>query len=124
MNARPYKFTTGASTNLQRVSNGPAAFFGGSFVCTTADAYYVKFYWWKPTASAETPTVGTTAPQLTIQVPSFDETNGIGGNLPVSFPCGIMGNDGQLWVAVTKGAADSDTTATDSGQGVITLFIQ
>lgn len=124
MNARMYKFTTLNTTNLRQVSDGPAAVYGGSFVNTTADAYYVKLYWFKPTASAAAPTVGTTVPDVTIQVPSFDEAAGIGGNLPVAFPFGLMQNSGQLYIAVTGAAGDSDTTAVAAGQGVITLFLQ
>ena len=124
MTARTFKFTTANTTNLRQVAQGPSVFKGGSFVNTTDDPYYVKLYWFQPTASAATPTVGTTIPQMTIAVPPLDvSTFGQPGTICPSWPDGINGGQGQLFVAVTGAAGDTDTTAVASGQGVITLLV-
>jgi hypothetical protein len=124
MSARPYKFTTAASTNLQLVAQGPCVLKGASLVNTTDDPYYVKLYWFRPTSSAAAPTVGTTVPDITIAAPPLENTNfGLPGTLCPSWPEGVVAGPGQLWVAVTGAAADNDTTNVGSGQGVITLLV-
>lgn len=122
MTSRVYKFTTANTTNLRQVAQGPCVVKGASLVNTTADPYYVKLYWFRPTAIAATPTVGTTVPDMTIAVPPLDDTAGQPGTLCPSWPEGIAGG-GQLFVAVTGAAADSDTTAVAAGQGVISLIV-
>lgn len=122
MTSRAFKLTTANTTNLTQVSGGPCVLRGASLVNTTDDPYYVKFYWYTPTNSAPTPTVGTTIPNLTIAAPPLDATAGADGTLCPSWPEGVTGN-GQLFIAVTGAAADSDTTAVASGQGVISLLV-
>jgi len=109
MSSVPYKFTTTASTNLQSVRAGQTANITGISVANVATAVYLKFYW---TNSAVT--VGTTVPNMTIGVAASANTLQM---LPA-----ITGN-GQLWVAVTGAAADSDTTSAASG-AVVTLFVE
>ena len=115
----PYKFNTTASTNLQVVRAGQTANVKGIVAVNTA-AYeiFVKCYWTGSTPTA--PTVGTTVPALTFAVPALGTTS---GGLTVSFPDGITMN-GQLYVAVTKLAADTDTTATAAGDGIVTILVE
>lgn len=125
MSARPFKFTTENTTNLRKVSDIGAALKGVCLLNTTANEYFVKLYWYRPTVAAPEPVVGTTIPQMTIPVPPFVEAVfGLPGNTIASWPDGIVGNDGQLWCAVTAVAADSDTTAVAAGQGICTLLIE
>lgn len=124
MSSRPYKFTTLNTTNLRQVAQQPCVLKGASLVNTTDDAYYIKLYWFRPTASAATPTVGTTIPDMTIAAPPLTNVDfGQPGTLCPSWPDGVIGGPGQLFVAVTAGAGDSDNTAVAAGQGVITLLV-
>jgi lysozyme family protein len=111
----PYKFTTTASTNLQVVRAGQTANLKGLSVANVATAIYVKFYWFSPSGSASAPTVGTTVPNLTVGVVAS-------ANTLQSWPDGITGN-GELWVAVTAAAADSDSANAASG-AVVTLLVE
>lgn len=118
---RPYKFTTAAGLNLQKVGNGNTKFRGGAFVNTTDDPYYVKLYWSTLEAG---PVVGTTVPDVTIGVPPLaDEDNFGSGMTGFSLAEGLAARSGNLWIAATGAAADSDTTNTSSGQGVVTVFV-
>lgn len=124
MTARAFKFTTANTTNLTLLSAQPAVFKGGSFLNTTANEYFIKLYWFTPTASAEAPTVGTTIPNMTIMVPPFVEAVfGLPGCVTPSYPEGVTGN-GKLYCAVTAVAADSDTTAVAAGQGILTFLLE
>jgi hypothetical protein len=117
----PYKFTTTASTNLQLVRAGQTANFKGIVAqCVAAYDIFLKLYWFTPTASATAPVVGTTIPQLTIAIASSNLQT---PDANFSWPDGITGN-GQLWVAVTKVASDTDTTAVAAGDGIITLLVE
>src|SRR5882672_5730994 len=100
MAAVPYHFTTAASTNLQPVRAGSTANLKGFAMANVATAMFLKFYWFTPTGSAVSPTVGTTVPNLTLGFAASVNTN-------QSWPDGITAN-GQLWIAVTAAAADSD----------------
>ena len=112
----PYKFTTANTTNLQPVRAGQTANLKGIVaVGTAAYEIFVKLYW-----TNTAPTVGTTVPNLTFAVPALGTTT---GGLTASFPDGITGN-GELWVAVTKLAADTDTTVVVAGDGIITLLVE
>ena len=125
MSARPVKFTTANTTNLTLLSEQPAVFKGGSFLNTTANEYFIKLYWFVPTASASAPTVGTTVPQMTIMVPPFVEALlGLPGCVTPSFPDGVIGNTGKLYCAVTGAAGDTDTTAVAAGQGILTFLLE
>lgn len=117
----PFKFTTAATTNLQAVRAGQTANIKGySAVNSAAYPIFIKLYWFANTAAASAPTVGTTVPNMTI---------GVNANATLvqgqteGWPDGITGN-GELWVAVTKVAADTDTTAVASGDGIITLLVE
>jgi hypothetical protein len=118
--ANVFRLVTGGSTNLTKVKDSPAVVKGIIAVNTAAYAIFVKLYSWRPTAAAPTPTVGTTAPAVTIEIPS----NVGAGAIQESWPDGFSVGDGNLFVAVTKLAADSDTTAVIAGDGLISLLIE
>jgi len=112
----PYKFTTAASTNLQPVRAGQSANIKGYAVANVATAIYIKLYWFtENSASVEGPVVGTTVPNMTIGIAAS-------ANDHESFPDGITGN-GQLWVAVTAAAADTDSANAAAG-AVVTLLVE
>jgi hypothetical protein len=115
MAAVPFKFTTTASTNLQPIRATMTANLKGFSVANVATAIYIKLFWFTPTASATGITVGTTVPNLTIGVAAS-------ANVTQSFPDGVTG-EGQLWVAVTAAAADSDSANAASG-AVVTLLVE
>ncbi len=115
MSSVPYKFTTAASTNLQKVRDGQTANLKGFAVANVATAIYIKLYWFTPVSNADGPTVGTTIPNMTIGV-------GASANDHEGWPDGITGN-GQLWVAVTAAAADSDSGVAAAG-AVVTLLVE
>lgn len=111
----PYKFTTLASTNLQKIRDGQTANFKGFAVANVATAIYIKLYWFPPVSSGDGPSVGTTVPNMTIGIAAS-------ANDHEGWPDGITGN-GQLWVAVTAAAADTDSANAAAG-AVITLLVE
>ncbi len=125
MSARPIKFTTLNTNNLRKLADPGAVLKGGSFINTTANEFFIKLFWYRETAAAPTPTVGTTVPQMTIMVTPFVEAVlGLSGSVIASWPDGVIYNDGGLWVAVTAVAADSDNTAVAAGQGILTFLLE
>jgi hypothetical protein len=120
MTASVYRLVTLGSTNLNQVSNAPAKVKGIIAVNTAAYAIFVKLYWFLPTASASGPTVGTTPVSVTIEIPALATS---GGGIAYSFTEGFMHLSGNLFIAVTKLAAESDTTAVIAGDGLISLLV-
>ncbi len=120
MTAAVYRLVTANSTNLNQVRASPATVKGIIAVNTAAYAIFVKLYWFKPTASASGPTVGTTPPHVTIEIPALSTS---AGGIQNSFTEGFSGGDGNLFIAVTKLAADTDTTAVAAGDGLISLLV-
>jgi hypothetical protein len=123
MTSRVFKLTTANTTNLTRVAENQSVLKGLSLLCTTDAPYYVKFYWFRPNASAATPTVGTTVPDLTVACPPLDPATGADGTICPSWPEGVAKGPGQLFIAVTAAAADSDTTAVAAGQGIVSIIL-
>jgi hypothetical protein len=111
----PFHFTTAASTNIQPVRAGQTANFKGFSAANVATANWLKLYWYTPTAAAQAPVVGTTVPNFTIGLI-------VSGQQQASWPDGITG-EGQLWVAVTGAAADSDASNAAAG-AVISLLVE
>jgi len=120
MTASVYRLVTTGSTNLNKVRDSVATVKGIIAVNTAAYEIFVKLYWFKPTATASAPVVGTTPPQVTIAIPALGTAT---GGLQEAWPDGFNGGDGNLWIAVTKLAADSDTTAVVAGDGLISLLV-
>ncbi len=119
MTSSVLKLTTAGSTNLTKVG-GPQKLKGLIGVNTAAYEIFVKFYWFIPTASAEAPTVGTTVPDMTIGIPALGTTT---GTVNAYFQDGVMKN-GVLYFAVTKLAADTDTTVVVAGDGIISVLYE
>lgn len=107
--------TTGATTNLTRLSGSGAKLSGIEVTNTAAYAIFVKL-WWGNTI----PVVGTTVPTLVITCPAAATS---GGGTGRDWSSGITGN-GQLWCWVTKLAGVTDTTATVAGDGIIAFLVE
>lgn len=120
MTASVLKLATANTTNLTKVKDQPASLKGISCLNTSAAAIFLKFYWYIPTASAPTPTVGTTVPDITIELPALGTTT---GNVIQSWPDGLQ-KAGLLFLAVTNLAADSDSTVVAAGSGLISVFYE
>jgi hypothetical protein len=114
------KLTTANSTNLTKLKEGQATLKGIAALNTTAAAIFLKFYWFIPTNSAALPTVGTTVPDITIELPALGTTT---GNVLQSWPDGVS-KAGELYLAVTNLAADSDATVVAAGSGIISVFYE
>jgi hypothetical protein len=110
MAAVPYKFTTAASTNLQPIRAGQSANFKGISMANVATAMYVKLYW-----TNALPVVGTTVPNMTMGFAASV-------NEKIDWGDGVTGN-GEMWVAVTAAAADSDSGVAAAG-AVITILVE
>lgn len=121
MTAQVFRLVTAGSTNLTKVKDSPAVVKGIVAVNTAAYAIFVKLYNWRPTAAAPTPTVGTTAPAVTIEIPALGIAS---GGVQQSWPDGFSVGDANLFLAVTKLAADSDTTVVVAGDGLISLLYE
>lgn len=114
MTALVRKITTAASTNLTKIKDGPANFKG--FVANgSAGAMFVKLYWYTPTPTAPVPVVGTTVPDITLQI-----ANTAGDH--ESFPDGIT-KAGELWVATTAAAVDTDS-AVVAANNTVSIFYE
>lgn len=111
-----YHFTTAGTTNLTEITTGnKSTNFKGCYAANAAAyAIYLKLYWQGNSNSA--PVVGTTAPNATIQIP----TTGLNDHISRDSLTSV----GPLWIAVTKLAADADTTAVVAGDGIITLLLE
>jgi hypothetical protein len=111
MAAMKFRFVSAASTNLNQVKGYGANLKGALLINTNAAARYVKLY-----ESTDTPTVGTTAPAFTIEVPASSQ-------VPLTWSDGI--NFGKtMWVATTTGVADTDSTAVGAGDLYVQLFVE
>lgn len=116
--ASVFKQNSANSTNLQRVGNVTGIkCYGYNIVNTNAAIRYVKIYWGPPgnwSSSGSTPTVGTDVPSITVLVPATSTAvgNWVQGN----------GNQGEMWMSTTTGAADSDATAVGAGDLLTSLF--
>jgi hypothetical protein len=112
--ATPYILNSLATTNGALILTGTSglhAFYASNIGATTA---YVKLY-----NKATAPTVGTDVPAMVIPVPS-NATDGLG---TATLPIGTNGFRFALGlgIAITGGAADSDTTAVAAGQVKVML---
>lgn len=125
MTARVYRFVTAATNNLQKTGSAACKLVGASLINTLDTPFYVKFWWLKPiVGGAQLPTVGTTVPDLVIEVPAADPTTGATGSVCPSWPGGIAQAGAPLWVACVTGSANSDNTAVAAGQGNVNLLVE
>lgn len=116
------KLTAANTTNLTKVKDGPAFLKGCELLNTTAAAVFIKFYWHIPTAAVPVPVVGTTVPDITIEIPALGTATGSDGR---DWPNGIMKNAGAvLFFAITNLAPDNDATAVAAGSAIVTIFFE
>jgi hypothetical protein len=105
----PSKLVLADTTNAGFVKSSAGQIYNVvAFNAHATDEYYLKLF-----NKASAPVVGTDVPVFII---------GVGPNSPenVPFPTGLYFSVGIAY-AVTKGVADSDTTALDAGAGVISF---
>lgn len=101
-----------ASTNATAVKTSAGTVYAITASNTNAAARYLKYY-----NKASAPTVGTDVPILTVVLPPGATTSVNLGNLGHRFATGIA-------LAITSGAADSDTGAVAAGEvKVLTSFV-
>lgn len=111
MSSGKFRQVSAASTNLAPVKGFGSNLTGALIINTNAAVRFVKLY-----DSTDQPTVGTTVPALTIEVPAS-------GQLYLAWPQGI--NFGHsMWSATTVNAVDSDTTAVGAGDLITQLFFE
>lgn len=120
MTASVLRLVVANTTNLTKVKDQPASLKGIAALNTTAAAIFLKFYWYVPTASNPTPAVGTTVPDITIEIPALGTTT---GTILQSWPDGLQ-KSGLLFLAVTNLSADSDNTAVAANSGIISVFYE
>jgi hypothetical protein len=111
MSAMKFRQVSGASTNLALVKAYAGNLTGAVIINTNAAARFVKLY-----ESTDLPTVGTTVPALTIEIPASSQVV-INQHAAVNFSRSI-------WMATTVNAADSDTTAVGAGDLITQLFVE
>jgi hypothetical protein len=118
MAATPFKLTAANTTNLTRLKDvGSGVLKSVDALNTTAAAVFLKFYWFPFNASAPAPTVGTTVPDLTLEIPALGTTT---GNLTRDWATGLS-KAGVLWFAITNLAADSDNTVVAANSAIVTI---
>lgn len=109
-----FSVTTGAPA-LQAVGppNKQINVTGISVTSDTTNICYLKI-WWQGNSNAS-PTIGTTAPNVTIQIPAST-------GLTQTF-YSPLSNAGPCFAALTKNATDTDVTALTGG-ATATIFIE
>lgn len=112
----PFHFTTTTGTPALTAINGgqPVGFSGAGASNAESATIYLKLWWQKNKTTV--PVIGTTSPDLTIQIPST-------GLVPFTLIRSLNAG-GSCYYAVTANAADTDDTALTSGGDVITLFLE
>jgi hypothetical protein len=109
-----YKFITGTGTPAL-LPLGVVGFIGAcASNLETTTVIFLKLWWQHDTATI--PVIGTTAPDITIPIPSA-------GLPPFALPLSLNMGGGPVFAAVTKLGADTDTTALSTGGEVVTLFL-
>lgn len=124
MSANIFRQVSAASTNLTRIKQFGANLIGGIIINTNAAIRYVKLYWFLPggpqypnSNSGDTPTVGTTPVSLTLEIPAS-------GQLVLDQVAQGVSMKGDLWMATTVNAVDSDATAVGAGDLITQLFVE
>lgn len=108
--ARSAHYTTSTATPVGIPIPGMSDLLALSVASTEAAAWFVKFYWSRSTNAA--PTVGTTHPDLTVQIP----TTGL-----VYFPSFPLNNGGLVYWWASAAAGDLDATVLTAGGDIITI---
>lgn len=121
MTAQVVKLAAANTTNLTRVKDGPAKLMGCELTNTTAAAVFIKFYWHLPTAAVPIPVVGTTVPDITIEIPALGTTTGSDSR---DWASGLIKNVGNLFFAITNLVADNDATAVAAGSALVSVFFE
>ena len=119
MSANIFRQVSGAGLNLTQVKTYGANVKGWAILNTSAAASFVKLYFYVPgsvTAGVDAPTVGTTPPSITIEIPA-------GAMEKQSYPDGVS-MKGDLWMATTTAAADASTAPVAAGDLITQLFIE
>jgi hypothetical protein len=108
----PSNINSAATTNATSIKNGAGTVYSITASNTGAAPAYVKLY-----NKASAPTVGTDAPVLTMAIPASGTVNVSFGAQGHRLATGIA-------MAITNGAADSDTAAVAASQvKVLTSYI-
>jgi hypothetical protein len=115
MTAAVRKIASANSTNLTKLKDNAANFKGFLIHNPSGAAVFTKLYWFTPTAAAPIPVVGTTVPDITIGVGTLLTDHD-------AWPDGIT-KAGELWLATTLLAADTDATAAPAGV-LISIFYE
>lgn len=105
------RLSSAATINLTAVKPQGGGLKGYSILNTNAAIRYVKYY-----DSEVPPTVGTTVPVLTIQVPAT-------GMAQLAMQDAMRMQKG-IWLATTVNAGDSDNTAVGAGDLLITTLFE
>ena len=111
MASKKFRLNSAASTNLTKIQDMGANMRGILAINTNAAARFLKFY-----DSVDPPTVGTTVPALTVQMPATAMTQ--------LFPTDAVAWKNALWIATTVNAADSDATAVGAGDLLVSVFYE
>lgn len=110
-----YFLNSAATTNGNLIITGTSGLQTIYGTNTGAGAAYVKLY-----NKATAPTVGTDVPEMILPIPAA--AGGVPGVMP-AIDCGFIGHRFPLGlgIAITGGAADTDTTAVAAGQVKVKL---
>lgn len=113
-----YKQTAAGGLNLTKIGGYTGIkCYGYNIVNTAAAARFVKLYWGPPgnwSSAGNTPTVGTDIPLVTILIPATSTVS-----VPFQQP---IGNNGEMFMATTVLAADTDTTVVTAGDLISSIF--
>lgn len=127
MSSRPFHFSSANNTTPVQIGPTSSAQLTGVSIIntsTTANAA-VKFYWGNKlnfSSGNDSPTVGTDVPAYTFSLPAAaSATTPV--FLTAGWGDGPRGN-GELWMAITQNAADSDNTAVAAGAVIVSLTWQ
>jgi hypothetical protein len=121
MSSGVLKLTAANSVNLTKVKDAAAKLTGCELLNTTAAAVFIKFYWFIPSDAVPQPVVGTTVPDITIEIPALGTATGSDGR---DWTNGLIKNQGALYFAITNLAADADATVVAAGSAIVSIFFE
>lgn len=128
MASRLFHLTAANSVNLTQIGDTGAKITGVVAFTTTNVAAFLKFWWGNSqnfSSNKDTPTVGTDVPELTIPLPAGSGAGVAGAPITITWTGDAAPRDnGNLFMALTLNAADTDNTAVAANAAIVSVSYQ
>lgn len=128
MASRFFHLTAANATTPQQIGDTGAKIISFVGFTTTNAAVYAKFWWGNSqnfSSNKDVPTVGTDVPQLTIPLAAGSGAGVPGAPVVFTYTTDAGPRDnGNLFIAFTANAADSDNTAVAANAAIVSVSYQ